>query len=264
MDWKKLYDNSKARVGWVTVALGLIKFGLDSISRVQTALLIVPVIGGFLAKNWGTILVLVVGLGIILWSVRGKPTPKAVIDRGSEDRELAAQRIPQIAAHFIRSHLMPRSAFQNMYNQVMKHAGRPEYEVECDLMYEIFLVNTSDNPVTIRKFLGEAQFGNEWKPLKQIDDLTDYQIQRGEEPNSPRKDLVSVSKLLEGVPLTTGIGYRGWLRFELVANNVMLENKVMSRVSIVDALGGTHGVSQSEPFDTSEGALIHNPARIFN
>lgn len=170
---------------------------------------------------------------------------------------------PILKAHFIRSHLMPRSPWQSFVEGVFKAVGRMEYEVECDFLYEIFLVNTSENQVTVRNFIAEVQIGEEWKKLKRLDDLTDYKIQTAEDYNSTKKDLISLAKLVENVPLIRGVGYRGWLRFEFTTNKASLESHVYSRVRIIDALGGEHEVDTSEPRDTSEGELTHNPANVF-
>lgn len=172
-----------------------------------------------------------------------------------------AEQTPILKAHFIRSHLMPRSPYQEFMGQIFGVMGRTEYNVDCDFLYEIYLVNTTDNLVTVRSFTAEVRDGEEWKKLKMIEDLSDYQIRTGEDPHSPRNNLISLAQTTKNVPLARGVGYRGWLRFEYATEHKKLEGKVYTCVRIIDALGGIHEVSNSEPLDTSEGALMHNPTK---
>lgn len=170
---------------------------------------------------------------------------------------------PVIEAHFIRTHLMPRSVWYHMVQRIFNAAGSEEYEVECDFLHEIFLVNTSDSQVTVKKFVAEVQEGEEWRALRRLDDLTDYQVQTGKD-NKSMKDLVSLEKLIHGVPLARGVGYQGWLRFEFPTDSKTLQGKINTRVKIIDAFGKEHGVSNPEPFDVSEGQLVHNPSKVWN
>jgi hypothetical protein len=160
-------------------------------------------------------------------------------------------------------------------SQKMGHpAGRKDdYEVESDFLCEVFLVNETDNPVTIKRIFCEAQLGQEKKVLPPIADLTDYQIEPVNAATSaaerfrmsvPNKDLTSLNKILDGQVITRGFGYRGWLRFGIVTQKSNLDKPVMTELWIVDALGGKHGVSADEPFDTSEGMLVHNSKKAFD
>lgn len=198
----------------------------------------------------------------------GAKNPPVLPDRDAPAGQVVAEesavasRQPVIHATFIRFHLMPKSPWQPMVAEILKAAGRDEYEVECDVLYEIFLVNTTDNPVTVRAFLAEVKIDGEWRKAKMLDDLSDYQLREGDAPTGPRRDLVSLAKAVENVPLARGSGYRGWLRFEFTADHRQLDGKkVDTRLWVVDALAGRHGVLEDEPLDTSAGVLVHNPSK---
>jgi hypothetical protein len=165
--------------------------------------------------------------------------------------------------HFTRTHLMPRNLFHDMSEQVMKLAGHDVFESEADFMYQIFLVNRTNKPITIKKFVCRVQFGDEWKEVPIVEDLSTYQL-KFEEDGKPRwEDLVSLQKKLEGVVLTYGVGYKGWLRFKLVAENTFLKGKIISVVDIVDALGKTHPVLSLKDAEKYSGTLVHNPKKVF-
>jgi hypothetical protein len=171
---------------------------------------------------------------------------------------------PELFAHFVRSHLMPRNALHSMTDQLLKARGRENYEMESDFLFEIFVVNRNPNrPITIKDFICEAKIGENWKPLARINDLTTYQLQKGDdERESTRKDLINFADMTDRIPLTYGIGYRGWLRFELVTDKNTLEKQVFTRLNILDAFGESHPVLPSEPTDTTDGTVVHNPAKI--
>ena len=181
------------------------------------------------------------------------------------------ESLPVIKAQFVRVHLMPRSVWQGMAQEIMAAVGRTDdYETEADFLCELYLVNTTDNPVTIRKFVCESQIGSEKKKMPQIEDLSDYQIEPPKEEGQrfekvrPNKDLADLSAILKDKALTRGVGYRGWVRFRITGPKSVFDTPVLSEVTIVDALGGKHPISPLEPFDTSEGTLVHNPSKAFD
>jgi hypothetical protein len=193
-----------------------------------------------LHPNVVTIILFVAGLvwfGIIALWPNNKELSSIVETKGDRAKD------PVLNAYFVRSHLMPRSALQDFVDQVLKLAGREEHKIECDFLDEVFLVNTTENEVTIKTFVGEVQTEEGWKKLKRLDDLNDYKIQTGEDFRSPKKDLVSLAKIVESVPLKRGVGYRGWLRFEFAVSNKNRQKTFHNRVTIIDALGGEHVVS---------------------
>jgi hypothetical protein len=261
---ERLRHSLKAKFGMAaTILWASIRYGgkiLDAIGRGQTAHDIWDAAAKAkpwlrVSLSWVDPTLLTVGLALIVWAIRDLRKAPATV-RGPAQG-------PILAAHFLRLHLMPRSPLQSMVDQVFKAAGRADYETSCDFLFKIFLVNTTDNPATVKNVTAEAQIGGEWKALTPIEDLTDYQLELGEGPQAPRKDLTNLAKIIDGVPLTRGVGYRGWLRFELVADRKVLFEKVSSRVQIVDALGGSHDVSLSEPLETGGGTLVHNPDKLF-
>jgi hypothetical protein len=167
--------------------------------------------------------------------------------------------LASLKAVFICAHLTPRSPWQRMVEGAFNALGRTDYKVECDFLCEVFLVNPTENQVTVKRFVAEVLLGREWKELKRLEDLTDYKIESSEDAKSPTKDLVSLAKTVANVPLIRGVGYRGWLRFEFVTDKKNLEGQLDIRVKIIDALGGEHKVAATGPRDTSDEKLIRNP-----
>jgi hypothetical protein len=63
---------------------------------------------------------------------------------------------------------------------------------------------------------------------------------------------------------TYGIGHKGRLRFELVAENSFVRGQVLSALDIVDAFGKNHQVMPPDPGEKASGELVHNPNKVFD
>ncbi len=202
----------------------------------------------------------------------------AAIGRVSIDIKPAAAVLPpppveaatgaDVAAKFIRAHLVNAYPFANLLDGIYKAAGRTDYEVESDFLFEIFLVNKSDVTVTIEKYLAEAEIVGVWTELKQMTDVADYQLDFGEEQHLPMgsfnkyEDLSNLYEQLKGVPLVKGVGYKGWLRFRLTSEKQNVEGQtIQHKVTLIDALGGKHPVLLEGPLDKS-GEVRFNPDRV--
>jgi hypothetical protein len=157
---------------------------------------------------------------------------------------------PLIAAKFLRAHLMPRSPWADMVKDIFRAAGRTSYEAESDFLLEIHAVNVSLNPTTLQDVVAEAEVGGKWVSLKKLLDLSMYEIvfDPMKETDSPFVRDFKTEKLdsfwdrVSGKALTRGVGYKGWVGFELVTDSTNLEKAVNHRVRLIDALGNIHPV----------------------
>jgi len=65
-------------------------------------------------------------------------------------------------------------------------------------------------------------------------------------------------------PFTRGIGFYGWLGFELTTNSKNLEGTIMHKVRLVDALGESHQVVRIGEPQPEEWVLQHNVKLIMS
>jgi hypothetical protein len=177
---------------------------------------------------------------------------------------------PIIASKFVRAHLMPRSPYADMVRDIFRASGRTDYETSSDFLFEIHAVNTTDNVTTIQKMVAEAEIGGKWVQLPLLDDLSNYQLVFDDSKTSTQggksfttkdervEELNSFWEKIKGVPFNRGIGYQGWVGFELTTQSAELSKPVMHKVRLIDAFGGTHPVVNIEPPDT-KGRLQHSP-----
>jgi hypothetical protein len=179
-----------------------------------------------------------------------------------------AQIGPEISAELLRGTLIGRHPLASLVDDAFKAVGKEFHDTQCDFLYEVFVVNKSDVPVTIRDIVAEAELDGEWTSLQPMEDLTDYQIEFEDElvdnptfvgGQRPRvADLTpNLAAALKGIPLTRGIGHQGWLRFGAVINTKDLKNPIPYRISLIDALGGVHPISTDKPL-LRNGEFIHN------
>jgi hypothetical protein len=176
---------------------------------------------------------------------------------------------PIIAARFIRSRLVPREPFAQQIREVYGLMNKP-FTSTSDFLFEISLVNITDNPTTIDRIITEAEIEGKWVSLK-MGDLSNYEIafdEEGEGQSSPfiRGITARVEQLLpnlwgevKDVPLTRGIAKRGWIDFAVEMPSAQIDKPIQHRVRIVDALGGIHPVVvlENQPLDES-GRIKHS------
>jgi len=180
-------------------------------------------------------------------------------------------REPLIAARFTRSRLIPRHPYAEITKDLMKALNKP-FTATSDFLFEIHLVNTSDNPTTVQKITAEAEINGNWVVLPEFHDLGHYEIvfdddgegqpkRRLSKPDEADvKQLSSIWLELRGKELRRGVGVQGWIAFEISADSNVFDKPVMNRVRLVDALGGLHPVitSSADPPD-KRGRLRYSP-----
>jgi hypothetical protein len=169
-----------------------------------------------------------------------------------DDRRYSISREPIIAAKFMRAHLMPWSPFSGMVKDLFKSMGKTAYETRADFLFQIYLVNVSDNVTTIQQITTEAEVGGKWVKLPRLDDLSNYELvtfQNKEDAVGPFardrgrvEELTSLWDKIKEKPLERGIGFEGWVGFELEALSTEFDKPINHKVRLVDALGGIHSV----------------------
>ena len=176
----------------------------------------------------------------------------------------------QISAKLLHGHLIQRHPLAGITDDFLRAAGHEFHDTVCDFLLEIFLVNKGNAQTTIQEIVGEAHLGEEWVPLKLVEELSDYQFEFNEETvdnpqwvgggKSPRvEDLTpNLAKVLRTAVLTHAVGYRGWLRFGMEVNTKYLAAPIPYRVNLIDALDVSHPVLTTDPLLT-DGHIIHSP-----
>jgi len=124
---------------------------------------------------------------------------------------------------------------------------------DWDIFAETYLVNQSETPCTIKHFIGTATLDGHALQTAKVANLQDYEFSFVQ-PDGRRRaeDLVSLTGVLDGLAMQRGIGYRGWLRFELRGIRNTEVDQVQFGLVIVDSFDGRHEVLRRELEGTGE------------
>lgn len=178
-------------------------------------------------------------------------------------------QVKGITAKFVRTHFYPSDWVQPFAMDIMQQMGRGDEVFTFDLLFEIFLVNEGPD-VTVKTLRAEAEVsGKPWTRLKQVHELNNYELKivrkertAGGMPieKEQRVQLDNLMDRIDGIVLKRGIGYRGWLRFQIEATKREAEQLIHTKLWIVDALGNEHGVTipTEHEVEPSEGELVHS------
>ena len=172
-----------------------------------------------------------------------------------------------IDAKYLRAHFIRTYPFGEFVDAAYRLKGQDSHDTDCDFLLEVFLVNTTNNPVTIQKIVADVQLDGAWKPLDLMDKLNDYQLEFPDKlVDSPEggvqipkiEDLVpNLAESLRGVVLTRGIGYQGWLRFRAHLDTKYLTTAVTYRAAFIDALGHEHPIQKTDEL-LKDGIAVHS------
>ena len=174
-----------------------------------------------------------------------------------------------ITAKFVRTHFYPSDWVQPFAMDLMQKMGRGDEIFAFDLLFEIFLVNEGPD-ITVKNLRAEAEVpGKPWTRLKQVRGLDTYELKITRKERTAggiavvketRVQLDNLMDKIDGVVLKRGIGYRGWLRFQIEATKGQAEQVVNTKLWIVDALGNEHGttIPTEHEVEPSEGELVHS------
>jgi len=171
---------------------------------------------------------------------------------------------PDIHAEYVCLELIPRTGLLpiQMLDEAFKIGGRNSYEINVDVMIEVYLVNQSEHEVTIREFSGEmllqyprlsrfprisAYFPKRRIKLLLAKDFPAYRIKKEQidaHGNSQTKyaGLVDFQNEMAKVPLKRGVGYQGWVGFNAPNVDRKELNYVQLRLCVKDALGNYYPV----------------------
>jgi hypothetical protein len=160
---------------------------------------------------------------------------------------IAISRDPIIEAEMVQSGLLPRSIWADTADELFKIMKKTPYERTSDFLFEIHVVNVSHNPTTIKNITAQVEIEGHWVDLEPAD-INRYELSPVNDKLNPLQSLEQGEELqnlwsqIKGVRLDRGVGYQGWVAFELKAPNTVLEKPVIHRVRLIDALGGVHPV----------------------
>ena len=174
-------------------------------------------------------------------------------------------RDPILAATYVRRYLVSREILAGMIDQFVA-AIHKEYLATLDFLFEMSIVNITDNSVSVGRIEMEAEIGGTWTRLES-GKLGEYVLAFDEETTGggfvntktfEQPLLPELLGLVRGIPLTRGTEYRGWLAFAAEMPSDESKKPVNHRVFVVDSLGGKHLAVKTQPLDTS-GRIKHSP-----
>ena len=181
---------------------------------------------------------------------------------------------PIIAAKFLRAHLVPTSPWAEMVKELFVLAKKPAYETDADFLFDIHLVNVTDNVTTVQDITAEAEIDGKWCSLPKLDDLSDYQLETYKDKEDSEKpfahdhakiqELTSLWPSIKGVPLVRGVGHEGWVGFRLDVVATALEKPINHKVRLIDAMGGVHAVVTLEPPPSEPYSQIRHSPKVYN
>jgi hypothetical protein len=179
---------------------------------------------------------------------------------------------PDIWAEILRIELHPKFGLVpvKMMDEIHKIAGRETYDIDCDLMAEVFLANHSETEVTIRDFGGYIKTKSKKIRLVRADDFSKYTLKIDSKAQhqgfatvqtsyTPLQDLIQG---LAGVPLRKGIGHQGWLGFTVKSVDRKEADTAKFDLHVVDALGHKHPIRSNRakvPASTEDVPVLVGP-----
>jgi hypothetical protein len=169
-------------------------------------------------------------------------------------------KLPRISARLVNCQVVPRMrtiTVQALFDAQQEKPGWDRHEGTWDWFLEILLTNEAETPTTIEdvdfrlrripRLLGVRVPWTPWQKIflcKHLTDLNGHCIHKNVSDLFDNADfrIPSLIEKTKNVPLTIGIGHRGWLRFE--SPNITqadLRNSGLD-VWLVDAMEEKHNV----------------------
>src|SRR3989442_4948590 len=149
------------------------------------------------------------------------------------------------------------ATMKDLFDTEEKKIGWDERKLDWWWFVEIKLANESDTPTTIdtlgaRVLTGRGICRRRQEDIHLFQDVGKFKIDMGHKADCTStafsgeqyRQLPSLIKRIANVPLTRGIGYRGWLRCEVkqVSQKDMNSGRTKIDVWLIDALQGKHKV----------------------
>jgi hypothetical protein len=163
-------------------------------------------------------------------------------------------KLPSVMARYTNSRINPNLAttpMQIVVDTETKKPGWDKQDIDWYWLIEVRLANESETPITVEDIEGKVRVGgNKWLrwlfpitrkylPVKHVRDVTKFST-TPHEGHPGYEPLSGLLQNIKGVPLTKGIGHRGWLCFALRANQQEMHDKPSLDVWLIDALYGRH------------------------
>jgi hypothetical protein len=163
-------------------------------------------------------------------------------------------KLPSVMARYTNSRTIPNLKTVSAKLLVDTQNETPGWnEQECGWFWliEVRLANESDTPITVEDIEGRVRVGgSKWLrklfpftrktlSVKHVKDVSrfDSSPHEGQPRYEPLKGLF---ESIEGVPLTKGVGHRGWICFSITATQRELNDAPVMDVWLIDALYGKH------------------------
>ena len=166
-------------------------------------------------------------------------------------------KLPKIVARYTNARVFPNlhtATMRDMIDTETKTPGWEQRKLDWNWLMEVQLVNDSETPTTIDHVGAKVRINRETKKAKLVDELSKFIIDMGYDANCKScsfsgeqyRQLPDLLKTLQDKPLTKGIGYRGWIGFEVKQISQGDINRAKLDMSFVDALGDEHRVNHSK------------------
>jgi hypothetical protein len=135
-----------------------------------------------------------------------------------------------------------------------------------DWLVQLHVVNQTNNETTIQQIEAEVEIEGKTVKLKpsrlenyemMVDDSGKSTTAFSRHIFSRREPLASLWASIKGVPLRRGVGYDGWVAFEMVVDPHTKHFPM--QVYLVDALEGRHFV-QDDPRSDDREVIVHASA----
>jgi hypothetical protein len=169
---------------------------------------------------------------------------------------------PRLIAKLSNSRFVPDLTTTPMRLFLESQSKRPGWDKEklnWEWFPEISVVNDSDNPTTIERVEVQAWTKRNWWSRKEKVAITQKQVDEYEidlsidenfKPLSCKgnhfRSIESLSDRINGIPLTRGIGFRGWLRFHVDQVSQADISRLKLETFLIDSLDGRHRVQHKK------------------
>ncbi len=210
----------------------------------KSLLAVHPHVAAFVRTPVFYLVIIVVGFGL-LWTER-----KA--------------KLPRIRTRYVNARLIPKLQTVSMRMLVETEKKMPGWERHRANWYwfvELQLVNESDTPVTVEEVEACVKLrGGRKLSIQHLKDLRNFHFYKpmsdvfDTAKNTPIPSLVDK---IRGVPLTKGLGYRGWLGFEIARVSQYEMQKPSLDIWLIDALEVKHHVQFRKKSDLNWDTSFH-------
>lgn len=165
---------------------------------------------------------------------------------------------PRIVARFVNSRIIPNlktTTIKAVLDSDAKTPGWEAHKLDWEWFIETQLANDAETPTTIEEVRVRISIKRKWwkreaVKVERSEDFNRFLIDMGIDKNlkghsfegERYRKVSSLMEKIRNVPLTKGIGYRGWLRFKVnqVNQKDMNGGRILVDVWLIDALEGKH------------------------